>query len=286
LTLSTHKAPGHPRPRAATTLVVLALLAVIIIGGFLALGTWQVQRRAWKLDLIARVDQRVHAAPVAAPDRSRWPQVNRADDEYRRVRVSGTFLNDKETLVQAVTELGGGFWVITPLRTTDGTTVLVNRGFVPSELRERSKRLATEPAGTSEVTGLLRISEPKGGFLNTNVPADDRWYSRDVDAIAAQRGLRDVAPYFIDADAGGRAAQVAVPESAVAASRDPQAWPQGGLTVISFSNSHLGYAITWYALALMATGGAVLVAREEWRRRRQPGDGGREQATGASTQRK
>lgn len=286
MTLSTHKAPGQPRPRATTSLVVLALIAAIIIGGFLALGTWQVQRRAWKLDLIARVDQRVHAAPVAAPDSARWPQVNRADDEYRRVRVSGTFLNDKETLVQAVTELGGGFWVITPLRTADGSIVLVNRGFVPPEFRERARRLTTEPIGPVEITGLLRITEPKGGFLNTNTPAEDRWYSRDVEAMAAQRGLKDVAPYFIDADAGGRPMQVGVPESAVAASRNPQVWPQGGLTVISFPNSHLGYAITWYALALMATGGAVLVGREELRRRRLAGDGGRDQAGSMSTQRK
>ncbi len=106
--------------------------------GFVALGTWQVQRRAWKLDLIERVDQRVHAPAVAAPGPERWTQVNAASDEYRHVSVTGSFLHDRETLVQAVTELGSGYWVLTPLRMADGRTLLVNRGFVPPEQRERA----------------------------------------------------------------------------------------------------------------------------------------------------
>src|SRR3546814_15481169 len=63
-------------------------------------------RRAWKHELMAAVDARVHAAPVAAPGPDRWNAVNAKDDAYRRVTASGTFRHDRETLVQAVTERG------------------------------------------------------------------------------------------------------------------------------------------------------------------------------------
>ncbi|MDP9963275.1 surfeit locus 1 family protein [Variovorax paradoxus] len=258
---STHDATPAGRPRGAAARVALAVCAALAFAGFFALGTWQVERRAWKLDLIARVEQRVHAPASEAPGRERWPQVNAADDEYRRVRIAGRFLHGKETLVQASTRLGAGFWVLTPLQAADGSIVLVNRGFVPPEARERTARAATEPQGEITVTGLLRISEPKGGFLRRNEPAADRWFSRDVQAIAAARGLHDAAPYFVDAEAA--------PSPPGAA----PAWPAAGLTVIAFPNSHLVYAITWYGLALMVLGAAWFGWREG-RRRAGGADGG------------
>lgn len=140
--------------------------------------------------------------------------------------------------MQAVTEEGPGFWVLTPLQRDDGTQVLINRGFVPSERREASTRPDGNPDGRVEITGLLRISEPKGGFLRNNVPQHNRWYSRDVAAIATARGLHDVAPFFVDADAGSQSA----------------GGPIGGLTVVRFPNNHLIYALTWFALAFMLAG--------------------------------
>lgn len=250
------------RPRSVVTRAALAVWAVLAFAGFVALGTWQVERRAWKLDLIARVDQRVHAPATDAPARSEWPRVNAATDEYTHVRLRGTFLHDKEALVQASTRLGAGFWVLTPLRTADGSVVLVNRGFVPPEARERAARTAPEPQGDTTVAGLLRLTEPKGGFLRTNDPAADRWFSRDVQAIAAARGLADVAPYFVDAEAGPATAQAA------------PTWPAGGLTVIAFPNSHLVYALTWYGLALMVLGAAWFVWRDDRRRQAAPGGSG------------
>jgi len=231
----------------------LALLAFI---GFLALGQWQLERRAWKLDLIERVEQRVDAPPVVAPTDA---DIDPQEFEYLRVRLHGEFLHQRETLVQASTRLGSGYWVLTPLRRQDGTTVLVNRGFVPPENRHRAQRREGEPRGPVTVTGLLRPSEPGGAFLRDNAPEQDRWYSRDVAAIAEARGLDRVAPYFVDAEApplaeGGGAGQ-----------------PVAGLTVIQFRNNHLVYALTWFMLALMVAGGAGYAAREEFRPRR-PGD--------------
>lgn len=260
-----------PRPRSFTALLALALCAALAIAGFAALGTWQLYRLQWKLALIERVNQRVHAAPVAAPGPDRWPQVNAEADEYRHVRLTGTFLYDLTTRVQASTELGSGYWLLTPLRAADGNLVLVNRGFVPAGAAAGERQ--DDAAGRAEVrtvTGLLRMSEPGGAFLRHNDPGAGRWYSRDVKAIAAARGLTDVAPYFVDADAWNDPA---------AAGPDR---PVGGLTVIRFHNSHLVYAITWYALALMVAGAAWRVGREERRQRRGAGCVERESEDGGN----
>jgi surfeit locus 1 family protein len=240
---------GEPR-RSPLARLALLILVGLVVAGLTALGVWQLERRVWKLDLIARVDARVHAAPIAPPGPADWPAIATAKDEYLRVHLNGRFLNDRETLVQALTDLGPGFWVLTPLKTDQGFLVLVNRGFVPPE--RRASALHGQISGETSVTGLLRISEPKGRFLRPNDPAAERWYSRDVAAIAAARGLPDVAPYFVDAEAG----------------TDPKAWPRGGLTVLSFPNNHLVYALTWFSLALLLAGVTLYNAREEWRGRR------------------
>jgi surfeit locus 1 family protein len=246
-------------PRSLAACIALAAVAILIFTSFIALGTWQVERRAWKLDLIARVEQRIHAQATDVPPSAQWPQISAAADEYRRVRISGVFLFDRETLVKASTELGSGFWVITPLRAANGDIVLINRGFVASEHSPRgaSDAGASNTTSSATVTGLLRMTQPGGGFLRRNDPAGDRWYSRDVQAIAAARGLHDVAPYFIDADAAAAGADISADSA-----------PVGGLTVIAFPNNHLVYAITWYVLALMTAIAAWLLARTEYSQRR------------------
>ena len=251
---------------------LFAALCLALAAGFAALGVWQVERRAWKLDLIAKVEARVRAAPSALPDDGS------GDLAYRRVRVSGRLLNHRETFVQAVTTRGAGWWVMTPLvlsptpcRATPGIhrtanlpavgcadgwmpgrarhdgaeVILVNRGFVPQERRDPGKRLS--PAGTVTVTGLIRITEPGGAFLRSNDPAANRWHSRDVAAIARARHLPRAAPFFIDADA----------------TPNPGGYPIGGLTIIAFRNNHLMYAITWFGLAVLSLVGAVLVLRSK-----------------------
>lgn len=230
----------HGRRRFAP-LALLAVLAAV----FVALGNWQIARRSWKLDLIERVEQRLKAEPVAAPGPSAWPGIGKPD-EYRRVRVTGRFRHEFETCTQAVTVRGPGCWVLTPLQTLEGWSVLVNRGFVDPGRRDPATRAQGQAEGTVTVGGLLRLSEPGGGFLRANDPAQDRWTSRDVAAIAAARGLAAgaVAPYFIDADAG-------VPGG-----------PVGGLTVVRFRNSHLAYALTWYTLAGLTLAGVLLLLRQ------------------------
>lgn len=235
----------------------------LLCGLFLVLGVWQVQRLAWKNDLIARVAARAHAGPVAAPAQDQWPalQADPAAHEYRRVRITGELMHGAEQLVQAVTDRGAGFWVMAPLRTTDGSVVWVNRGFVPSVSLWQSTREAARCTGPATVTGLLRRSEPGGGFLRRNDPAAGRWFSRDVPALSAAAGqpAAAVAPYFVDA---GADTPCATPQG-----------PVGGLTVLRFTNNHLVYALTWFALAAMTAAATVFVARDG-ARRRLPGQSG------------
>src|SRR5690606_6422987 len=115
-------------------------------------------------------------------------------DEYRRIKLTGTYLHDALTFVQATTALGPGFWVMTPLQLEDHSIVLINRGFVPQKQKDGAWRSSHEPAGTVTITGLLRISEPDGAFLRNNDPVADRWYSRDVAQIASHRNLQNAAP--------------------------------------------------------------------------------------------
>lgn len=233
-----------PARRWALLLGLLAATAVLA-----GLGIWQVQRLHWKHDLIARVDARLKAEPVPAPGPDRWSAIDAAQDEYTRVRLAGTFLNDKEALVVASTERGSGYWVLTPFLQQDGSAVIVNRGFVPNDRRGSSARAAGQIEGATTVTGLLRITEGESWILRKNDPAADRWYRRDPAEIGRARGIGRVAPYFVDADATPNAG----------------GWPLGGLTRVGFADNHLIYAITWFAMAAMAALAAAFVVRSEFR---------------------
>lgn len=215
----------------------LTILLLVACAAFVALGVWQVQRLHWKHDLIARVDARVSAEPVALPSEA---GLSDGDYEYLRVRVSGRFDASASALVRAATGLGTGYWTMVPMRIGDNRLVWINRGFVPAGTTV-SQAAAAVPAGDVAVTGLLRMTEADGSLLQSNRPADDRWYSRDTAALAQDRGIGPVVPAFIDAQAesGGIRAEKG-------------AQPVPGLTVINFPDNHLSYALTWFALAALS----------------------------------
>jgi surfeit locus 1 family protein len=168
--------------------------------------------------------------------------VDAEHDAYRHVQLQGVYVKDAETLVQSATTLGLGYWVMTPLKTDQGFVALVNRGFIPSAMRDTIMSDRDLSSGEITVTGLLRITEPDGRFMLPNQPSDNRWYSRDVAAIGATHNLSPLAPYFIDVDAENM---------------NSESWPRGGMTVVQFPDSHLMYALTWFGLALMLCGFAA-----------------------------
>ena len=233
-------AAGSPALRRAAVWALLATLFVV----FLSLAAWQVQRRSWKLALIERVEQRAHGQPQPLSLPASWPNLTAAQAEYQPVAVSGTWLPQHTILSQAVTELGAGFWVMTPLQQADGSRVWINRGFVPEDQRATWLPSGARPADNAplQVQGLWRANEPDG-----------RWYSRDVVAMAQAQKLAKASPFFIDAG---------LPGAPRDAAKSP-AWPRPGLTVIRFHNSHLVYVLTWLALAALTAVAAVLVRRHE-----------------------
>lgn len=231
----------------------MALLAAVFVG-FILLGNWQVRRYHLKLRISDAMQTRVHAVPVPAPDPTEWAHATSM--QYLRVALHGRFLTDAQTLVHGSSTQGYGYWVMAPLRTSRGFIVLVNRGYIPAELPGTPAFARIEPpTGEVTLTGLLRASEPGGGFLRRNQPQKHLWYSRDVTAMAAAEDLPadKTAPYFVDADA-------------VAGS---QRWPAAGLTKVHIYNHSLGYAITWYLLAIGTALAAGIVVREERKTRAQ-----------------
>src|SRR5690348_1340763 len=228
----------------------MTLLAAVLAGVVL-LGNWQVRRYHLKLRVAHDIATRVHAPPVEAPGPAQWPRVAAGDLQYLHVRLHGRFTG-KQTLVHGSSSQGYGYWVMAPLRTDQGFIVLVNRGYIPPELaRTPAFAKIAPPDGEVTLTGLLRLSEPRGGFLRRNQPSKNLWYSRDVAAIATADHLPadEVAPYFVDADA-------------TAGESEP---PYAGLTSIHIYNHSFGYAVTWYLLALGTLLAMGVVIRHEWR---------------------
>jgi len=183
---------------------------------------------------------------VDAPAPSQWASLtNPADYEYRRVRLAGIFRHQDEVQVYTVSDLGPGYWVLTPLQRDDGSLVIVNRGFVPSDKRDPSTRLEGELPTRVEIVGLMRAPETGGLFMRTNDPQNNRWYSRNIAQIADAKSLGTVAPFYVDADA----------------TPNPGGLPIGGKTMLVFPNNHLSYAITWYVLAAMTVAAGWYVTR-------------------------
>lgn len=234
---------GPWRPRSALLLGLGLVLFAILLG----LGTWQVQRMRWKEGLLETIDRRTHAAPLPLADVEKEFAASH-DVDYTPVTVTGTFLHQGERHFFSTWEGDTGFNVYTPLQLEDGRFLLVNRGFVPYDLKDPAKRRQGEVAGKVTVTGLARnpLPEKPSMMLPDNDVAKNIFYWKDRDVMASSAGLTagaGLVPFFIDADR----------------TPNPGGLPVGGVTIIDLPNNHLQYAVTWYGLA--AALAAVLILR-------------------------
>jgi surfeit locus 1 family protein len=205
----------------------LAGVAVLV-----ALGVWQVQRLAWKTAIIERVEARLAAEPVAlpaAPD----PEA----DRYRRVRAGGTLGAGELHVYTSVPPHGVGYRVIAPLALADGRRVLVDRGFVPLDEKD-----APRHQGAITVEGALDWPRETDRFTSPPDRARNIWFARDVPLMAAALGTEPVM-------------------LVVAASDDPAA-PLPRPVTPDIPNNHLGYAVTWFGLAVVW---AVMTGYLLWR---------------------
>jgi len=229
------------RQRSWLGLLFPALLAFIVLIG---LGTWQVERKAWKEALIASLTERLAAPPQAPPAPATWPSLDPADAEYRRVKFTAQFDHAAEALIYGAASAfrpdvsGPGYWVFTPARLTDGSLVMVNRGFVPEDRKDAKSRTDGQVSAPVEITGALRWPDARHWFTPADDPAHNLWFSRDPQAIATAKGLGAVAPFFVEMEAP-------VP---------PGGLPSPGKIVVNLPDNHLQYAITWYGLAAALVG--------------------------------
>jgi surfeit locus 1 family protein len=224
--------------------VSATLFAIVGFAILISLGVWQLERKSWKENLIATLNARVTAPPHALP-----PSPTQDADEFSRVRLRGAFVAGQSALVYTAGSAlrpdisGPGYWVLSPLRTPDGKTVVVNRGFVAE------KSAPPPPPGDVELTGALRWPDDDSLFTPPDEPQNNVWYRRDPAAIAVAKGWGQVAPFFVEQDA---------PQLANA--------PRAGPLVVKLRNSHLGYAITWFGLAATLLGVYLVWLRGRLRR--------------------
>lgn len=231
---------------------ILVVLATIALGLLLVLGTWQVQRLAWKEGLIATIESRIGSAPLPLAEIEAMHATG-GDVDYQPVRAEGHFLHGGERYFFATHEGQSGWYVYTPLELADGRAILVNRGFVPYDRKDPASRAEGQFAGEAAVTGLARnaLDGKPSSLLPDNEPVQNIYYWKDLAGMANDAGLapETVLPFFIDAD-----------EAA-----NPGGLPVGGVTLVSMPNNHLQYAVTWYGLAL-ALAGVFAVWILRWRK--------------------
>ncbi|MBM3532368.1 MAG: SURF1 family protein [Alphaproteobacteria bacterium] len=214
------------RPTFWPTLISLPAFLML-----LGLGTWQMQRLAWKEGVIRAFSERVAADPLAAAPAAQPLEAI----EYRRVRLSGRYVNDSEMFLAGRTFNGRGGWaILTPFRTDDGALVVVDRGWVPLDRKDPKTRPQSLIEGPTTVEGIVRRPNLRTYFTPENEPEKNLWFSADVEAMARKAGLGPVRPYLVE----GLRQPI------------PGGFPVGGEIQVALRNDHLQYAITWYALAI------------------------------------
>lgn len=204
-----------------------------VVGVLVGLGSWQLQRLKWKNTLMAQYERGQIESPLALNDIASGQFSEHA---YRRVTFTGTYLHDKEV------HLGGrrwhgktGYQLLTPMRMEDGRIFLVNRGWIPFELKEQEKRTDSLVEEASHMA-VLRIPKAGGVFTPENHPEKNFWFTVDFPAIEKFTGITSE-PVMLEV---------------IEAKPDINLFPITSDGKRVFRNDHLGYAITWYLLALAA----------------------------------
>lgn len=215
------------RPTLIPTLFTIPALILLI-----SLGTWQLYRLEWKNTLIANVGKALHQEEIDLPSDVASP----AALQYRKIRVKGQYLHDKEIYLYTGTrEYRGeqGYDILTPLKTKEGNVVLIDRGWVPIQKKLPESRPETLTIEEVSVDGYVLLGEKKKFFTPANELSKNLWFFIDIPAIANYTHLH-LPDFYILASAN----------------TNPKQLPVGRDLSIKIRNDHLQYAITWYSAAL------------------------------------
>jgi surfeit locus 1 family protein len=217
----------------------LHIATLIGLAVLISLGTWQVKRLAWKEGLIAEIETRMKSAPeplAAIEERFKAE----GDVDYFPVSAAGTFAGGHEQYFLSTHDGQSGWNVYAPLQLADGRALMLNRGFVPYELRDPAKRPGSQPDGVQTITGLARnpLAAKPSSITPDNDAKSNTWYWKDLNSMAANAGVAPgrLLPFFVD-DWSERSAL-----------------PVTRTTIISLPNNHLQYAFTWFGLAAALAG--------------------------------
>lgn len=221
---------------------VIAGCGIVLL---LSLGTWQVLRLFEKREINGLRAGRLAMAEAPLPpvlaDPSAW--------EFRRVSVRGTLDHAQELYLPCRSQRGNeGTCVLVILRRADGLPVLVNRGWVPPARKDPARRPAAQTPGETELRAVLRVAQQRTRFMPDNDVAKNVWFFYDLPAMARALGVAQAAPFYLEAAVDPRA---------------PEGAPLGGQTRFQLPDNHLGYAFTWYALAIALAVIFVLSQRKE-----------------------
>lgn len=238
--------------RLSTLLIIICMGAGLTV--LCALGYWQVQRLYWKEALIEQVNARLKLEPVPLQN-ILDEEISRDEHEYTPVTVSGSFDYSKEVYFFTTNKKGASGWNIhSPLKLQDGKVLIINRGFVFFNEKENALRRQTKSENV-ELSGLVRVPfKLKPGSFPDNAFEAHEFYWRDLPAIYAALEIPQDQhlPVILDMD-----------EMPLTQNASKEGWPKGGTTIISFTNNHLQYAVTWFGLALtlLGVGGYFLYSR-------------------------
>jgi surfeit locus 1 family protein len=229
-----------------------ALLAASTIGVLLliALGVWQLERLEWKRALLADLSRAIASdTPALDLAEAEAAAVRDPSRDFLRVTLRGTFDHRLERYLFSTRGGEPGWQIITPLETSDGRLVLIDRGFVPDAYKDPGKRPESLVPGTVAITGLLRKRQEQGAFTPDNRPDQNQWYWPDVPALFASlgdSGAHIQEPFLVQAlpSPGQPALPRPIPPDLAA-----------------IPNNHLGYAFTWFGLAVVLAVMTVLLIR-------------------------
>jgi len=220
------------------------LLVVTICVLFVNLGFWQVRRLEERRLENTVLENRLAAEPVPIQDLVAGAGTDIDSLEFRGSSVTGAFEPSEEVLVRSQVHEGTAGWhVITPLVLSDGTAVLINRGWVPLEM-DTVPVQAAPPSGEVTVTGWLSLTRTRrsGGAVE---PEGRLTHISRVDLDRLQRQMPfSLLPVYLVADAAGESLPIAVAR--------PDAKDEG---------PHLLYAIEWFSFTLIGLVGYFFLLR-------------------------
>jgi surfeit locus 1 family protein len=218
--------------------LVFGIVGTVVL---LALGTWQLQRASWKSGIIAQIEARLEAQPVAVP-----PAALPAEHQYLRVYEEGELLPEEVHVYTSFPPHGVGYRVIAPFETREGRRLLLDRGFIPIDEKAAARR-----AGPMAVQGTLHWPQETDRFTSDPDREANIWFARDTSRMAD--ALR-TEPVMIVADYADLLADV-----------EQEPYPLAMPVTVNIPNNHLEYVVTWYGLAFVWAGMTVYWI---WRARR------------------